>query len=459
MNQGNLSRRGFLARSLAGLIGAGLPAWYAQELVAAEQLRAAQQPRRFGPNDNLLIGCIGIGSPQSRGRAILGDAVRQKGVRCVAVCDVDARHRDAALKYKQVEKNCAGFSDYRELLKRKDINAVLIATPDHWHALIATAALRAGKDVYCEKPLSLTVVEGRAIASVAAKTGRIFQVGSQQRSDTRFRLACELVRNGRLGRIRTVETRIGSNPRSPVLPKVAPPKGLDWDFWRGPTPAVDYVELTKGKHTYTRCHYEFRWWYDYSGGKVTDWGAHHNDIAQWGLGMDGSGPVEVEGSGTAPDKGPNQYNCHPDFNITYTYGKGAANGVRLICTSKGENGVRFEGEKGQWIFVSRGVIRASDEKLLKEPLGKNATRLYVSSDHMGNFIDCIRGTNKEHKLPICTAEIGHRSVTVCHIGNIAVRTGLKLRWDPIKERFVGANAKEANGWLSRAYRAPWKLET
>src|SRR5262249_28210765 len=185
-------------------------------------------------------------------------------------------------------------------------------------------------------------------------------------------------------------------------------------------------------------------------------GAHHNDIAQWGLGMDNSGPVQVEGTGTPPAKEANRYNCHPHFEITYTYGKGAANGVRLICRSKGKNGVKFTGEDGKGIFVDRGSITASDEKLLKEPLAKNATRLYASTSHMGNFIDCIRGTNKEHKHPICTAEIGHRSVTVCHIGNIAVRTGMKLRWDPVKERFAEA---KANDWLSRAYRGPWKLET
>src|SRR5262249_36813423 len=207
------------------------------------------------------------------------------------------------------------YTDFRELLDRKDINAVTIAVPDHWHALIAIDALRKGKDVYCEKPLTLTIAEGKALVKVAQQTGRVFQVGSQQRSDSRFRLACELVRNGRIGKVQRVETRIGGNPTSPPLPKVDPPKELDWDFWLGPTPKVDYVELVQGNHTYTRCHYEFRWWYDYSGGKMTDWGAHHNDIAQWGLGTDDGGPVAAEGEGKEPPREPNRYNCHPTFKV------------------------------------------------------------------------------------------------------------------------------------------------
>jgi predicted dehydrogenase len=455
MHQGNLSRRGFLQRSLAALtVGAGLPAWYAREVQAIEQEKAAQAVKAQA-NGRIVMGAIGIGSPQSRGRGIASDALNAgKGnVTYVAVCDVDGRHlRTATEDMKKRNQEVQGYKDFRDLLDRKDINAVTIATPDHWHTLIAIDALRKGKDVYCEKPLTLTVAEGQALLKVAKGTGRIFQVGSQQRSDNRFRLACELVRNGRIGKVKTVETRIGANPTSPSLPKVDPHKELDWDFWLGPTPKVDYVELAKGKSTYTRCHYEFRWWYEYSGGKMTDWGAHHNDIAQWGLGMDESGPVAVEGTGDAPSKEPNSYNCHPNFKITYTY----ANGTQLVCTSGGENGVKFIGEDGKWIFVSRGKIEASDgdaktSKLLTEPLPKDAVRLYVSTSHMGNFLECL----KSRKPTICTAEIGHRSVTVCHIGVIALRTGKKLKWDPVKERFDDAGA---NMMLSRPMRAPWKLE-
>jgi predicted dehydrogenase len=455
MERGNLSRRGFLQRSLAGLTAAGLPVWAANKV--------------GGANDKIVMGAIGIGSPQSRNRAITNEARRDKNVQYIAVCDVDETHRDRAAQ--ELGGEVKKYKDFRELLDNKDINAVTIATPDHWHALIAIDALRKGKDVYCEKPLTLTIAEGIAVTKVAKETGRIFQVGSQQRSDARFRLACELVRNGRIGKVTRVETRIGTNPTSPELPVAEVPKGLDWDFWLGPTPKVDYVELKKDNRTFTRGHYEFRWWYDYSGGKMTDWGAHHNDIAQWGLGMDGNGPIAVEGEGAAPPKEVNRYNCHPTFKVTYTYG----NGVPLVCahaqldgapdpketkktgadgkevTVRHDNGVLFVGEGGKWIFVNRGTIVASDPKLIDEPLPADATRLYTTTGHMANFLDGVR----TRKPTICTAEVGHRSVTVCHLGAIALRTGKKLKWDPVKQELDDA---EANKMLSRPMRAPWKLE-
>jgi hypothetical protein len=251
------------------------------------------------------------------------------------------------------------------------------------------------------------------------------------------------------------------------------PEGLNWDFWLGPTPKVAYIQDSKSKDHFppSRCHYQFRWWYEYSGGKMTDWGAHHNDIAQWGLGMDGSGPIAVEGMGNPPPKEPNRYNCHTQFKVTYTY----AGGAQLICTpgqmsgapdprattridrngkerKEGhDNGILFVGENGKWIFVNRSIITASEESLLKEPLPSSAERLFVSKDHMGNWRDCLRSRQR----PICDVEIGYRSVTVCHIGNIAIRIGKKLKWDPVKEHF---DDPEANTWLSRPMRSPWKLE-
>jgi len=442
MEQGNLSRRGFLSRSMAGLtVGAGLPLWYAREVLDTQQAHAAETGTVRGPNDKIVMGAIGIGSPKSRGSAIMNDAIREKNVEFVAVCDVDAAHRDKAAGAvdKVFGKKCDKYADFRELLARKDIDAVTIATPDHWHAIIAIAALKAGKDVYCEKPMTLTVEEAIAVEKVAKATGRVFQVGSQQRSDARFRMACELVRNGRLGKVQRVETRIGANPKGGPFKVQAPPAGLDWDMWQGPTPSVDYVT--------ERCHYEFRWWYEYSGGKITDWGAHHNDIAQWGLGMDESGPVAIEASGVAPSKDPHSYNTHPDFEIKYTYASGAV----VACMSKGENGIKFEGEDGKWIFVSRGKIDASDKALLSEALPSSATKLYNSPRHMGNFLTCVR----ERKSPICNAEVGASSVIVCHVGGIALRSGKKLAWDPAKRQFADA---EMNSWLSRPMRAPWKLE-
>ncbi|MBX6316263.1 MAG: Gfo/Idh/MocA family oxidoreductase [Isosphaeraceae bacterium] len=444
MLKGNLSRRGFIERTTAALTLAGLPSWFARaEAIAADQ--EAKPAEAKGP---ILMGAIGTGS---RGQGVMQEA-QKKGAQFVAVCDVDARHRKQAIeKLRKAgnESNIDEYNDFRELLDRKDIQAVTIVTPDHWHTLIAIEAMKRGKDIYCEKPLTLTVAEGIALVKVARAKNPVFQVGSQQRSDRRFRLACELVRNGRLGKIKTVETRIGKNPEGGPYPTAPVPEGLDWNFWLGQTPEVDYVER--------RCHYEFRWWYEYSGGKVTDWGAHHNDIAQWGLGMDGSGPVAIESEFTLPKHmEPNCYNCPPDFTITYTYAENASkycDGTKLVCTGAGENGVKFIGENGDWIFVNRSKIEASDPKLLDEPLSEGAIRLYKSDDHMRNFLDCVRS----RETPICPAEVGHRSVTVCHLGNISMRLGgRKLVWDPQQERFFGDAL--AQQMLSREMRAPWKLE-
>jgi predicted dehydrogenase len=470
LHKGNLSRRGFLQQSTAGLAAAGLPLWYAREIVAAQD---EQKDKKPSANDRITLGVIGSGD---RSKQLIGDLGRHKNqVQILACCDVDRRHRNevAGIVKQRWGNECAAYEDFRELCARKDIQAVLVVTPDHWHTLPTICAMKSGKDVYCEKPLTLTVVEGQALVKVAGTTGRVLQTGSQQRSDGRFRMACELVRNGRIGKVVRVETRIGDNPNCPPLPVHPVPEGLNWDFWLGPTPKVDYVQDPKSKEKFppSRCHYQFRWWYEYSGGKMTDWGAHHNDIAQWGLGTDGTGPVAIAATATPPPKETNRYNCHTNFKITYTY----ANGATVVCTpgklagapdkdgtrTKGRdgkerrddhgNGVLFVGESGAWIFVNRGLISASDEKLLKEPLPSSATRLYVSNDHMGNWLKCLRSREK----PICDVEVGHRSVTVCHLGNIAVRSGKSLKWDPSKEQF---DDSEANQWLGREMRAPWKLE-
>ena len=324
----------------------------------------------------------------------------------------------------------------------------MVVTPDHWHTLISAAAMRAGKDVYCEKPLTLTVNEGKHLVRVGQMTNKILQTGSQQRSEYggRFRLAAELVRNGRIGTVETIETRIGTNPVGGPFEVRDVPESLNWNFWLGPTPQVPYVR--------ERCHYTFRWWYDYSGGKMTDWGAHHNDIAQWALGMDNSGPVLVEHvSSTAPSTNNRSYNCHPQFEVRYTYanGENGANGTVLRCMSNGQNGIRFNGTNGRWIFVHRGGISASDPALLRDPLGEDATRLEVSNNHIGNFLQCVRN----RRQPICNVNVGHRSVSVCHIGTIAIRRRERLRWDPQREQFVGNEA--ANAMLSREMRAPWRL--
>ncbi len=417
------------------------------------------------------MGAIGIGSPASRQLAIYGAAKGHKGIEYVAACDVDKRHLDRGLAIMKKDGfDAKGYEDFRQLLDDPAINAVTIAVPDHWHALIAIEAMRKKKDVYCEKPLTLTIDEGKALVKVAKDTGRVFQVGSQQRSEFggRFRLACELVRNGRIGKVKQVETRVGGNPTCAPIPKVDVPAGLNWDFWLGPAPMADYVERKQGDRMVNcRTPYEFRWFYEYSGGKMTDWGAHHNDIAQWGLGMDGSGPVAVEAEGKEPSKDPNAYNVHPTFKITYTY----ANGAKLICSNtmlpdatRRQHGRQAEGARQRRAVPRRRTtngssstaasITASDKKLIDEPPGKDWVALQdTHNDHMGNFLDAVR--KGDPKLCICTPEVGHRSVTVCHLGNIALRSGKKLKWDPVKEEFDDA---EANKWLRREMRAPWKLE-
>lgn len=437
------SRRGFLDRTTGALLAAGLPAWFAREVVADDEAKKAQAPRRkVGPNDQVLLGLIGCGG---RGVDVLKDALKDQGVKLVALCDPDAGRRDWAAEV-AVEKGAKAeeiqkYHDFRELVARDDLDAVIVATVDHWHALTSIAAMKYGCDVYCEKPLALTIAEGQAMVKATHKYDRIFQTGNMQRSYGRYRLACELVRNGRIGKIHTVEARIGENPVGGPFPIAEAPKNLDWDLWKGPTADVPYIK--------ERCHYEFRWWYEYSGGKLTDWGAHHNDIAQWGLGKDDTGPTRVTATGKAPTKDAQSYNCHPHFAVTYEYD----DGVRLVTTSDGENGNRFIGEDG-WIFVSRERIEASDPKLLSEPLGKDAVRLYNSSNHMGNFLEGVR----TRKRPICDVEIGHRSANVCHLGSIALRLGIPLQWDPKAELFTGPYAEKGNAMIAREYRSPWKLE-
>src|SRR5262245_58690625 len=479
MQRGNLSRRGFLTRSVGALTAAGLPLWYAKENVAFAQ-EAASRARAVGANDRLHMGAIGTGTNRThrtgnqplrgeRGYHIMHDAMRQNGVQVIAVADCDLPNALFAAQSVRTasqggSRDCQIYEDYRRLLENRNIDAVTIGTPDHWHATVAIAAMRAGKDVYCEKPLTLTIDEGKALVRVARETGKILQTGTQQRTEMagRFRLASELVRNGRIGHVRQITTLIGANPTGGPFPAQPVPDGLNWDFWLGPTPREQY--------TTNRCHYEFRWWYQYSGGKMTDWGAHHNDIAQWALNMDESGPVSVQGHGTAPSTDPNSFNCHPSFEVTYTYANGSngTGGTRLVCRDgppenfvarnggrPHDNGVLFEGDDNKWIFVSRGTVIASDRRLIDEPLPPNSTRLPTAPNHMANFMECVRS----RRQPISNVSVGHRSVTVCHLGNIAIRffPNQRLTWDPREERFTGEHAEEANRHLSRPYREGYAL--
>ena len=396
------------------------------------------------PSDKVVVGSIGTGD-LGRRHHLEHMLLPNPRIEMAAVCDVDRKHRELAaqLVLDKANRRVDIYKDFRQLCDRQDIDAVLIAVPDHWHALIAIYAMESGKDVYCEKPLTLTIDEGKQMVATARRYGTVLQTGSQQRSNARFCLACELVRNGKIGKLARVDTHIGDIDSGQWQPATTPPPELDWNFWLGPAPYADYSP--------NRCHYQFRWFSDYSGGKMTDWGAHHNDIAQWGIGADGSGPVKVKGTGKYHENGP--HDVPGGFDVQYTY----AGGVELHCHSGGENGIKFTGSDG-WVFVSRGRIelQLGDKNWKKyEDITKEfnpdsfATKLYKSQHHHNNWLDCIQSRER----PICDVEIGHRSVTVCHLGNLAIKLGRELNWDPDKEQFVGD--EQANLLSSKPKRAPW----
>jgi predicted dehydrogenase len=423
-------------------LATALPDWFVE---SSSQAFA----QATSPNERpkvALIGCGGMGTFDAKFAEKFGDIV--------AICDVDESRLDAA---RQHFKNAKTFADYREVCDLAGVDVVINGTPDHWHTLINLRALESGKDVYSEKPLTLTIDEGKRLVAAVKQTGRVLQTGSQQRSDKTFRLACELVRSGRVGKVERVRVWLPSGLHGGPFAEKPVPKGLDWDFWQGQTPEVAYVP--------ERCHVTFRYWWDYSGGTMTDWGAHHNDIALWGLGKDRSGPVSVEGAARVePVKG--GYTAASQYSVKYVY----EDGVEHLCNSTTANGwagsvegepgpgekyhgVQFEGPEG-WIYVSRGgTLEASDPELISTPLLADAERLYASDDHMGNFFDCV----KSRKPPIADAEIGHRSASLCHLGVIAIRLGRKLTWDPTAETFK--DDAEATGLLAREMRKRYTYET
>ncbi len=479
----SLSRRGFMSSSVAGLTAAGLPLWFANQFTASAIAAQADAEKPTSANDKLQLGWIGIGSPSSRAFQVYGSTKDFKQLEHVAVCDVDSRHLyRAATKFKEDNKlEPHQFANFRDVVDRDDIDIVVVATPDHWHAEIAIAAMLKGKDVYCEKPLTLTIEESLQLMKVQKQTGRVLQTGSQQRTEFGglFRVAAEVVRSGAIGKIETIECRIGENPVSGAIEEAAVPTALDWEQWLGPTAKVPYrLQKTAIGHdldnkTPTNCHYNFRWFQAYSGGKMTDWGAHHIDIAQWCMNMDGSGPNKVvcESMSEVYDKG-DGYDWPKDFRIKMSY----ANGVDVFVMSKGgtkvdglisskgtkrdvssdENGVLIQGEQGT-VFVGRNLLLASKKELLDNP-PKLDKPLYdkITTNHFGNFLDCV----KSRKDPICSATVGGGSVIICHLGVIALQMGVgkELTWDPAKYQFTGANAEAANSRIARVRRTgPIKL--
>jgi myo-inositol 2-dehydrogenase/D-chiro-inositol 1-dehydrogenase len=458
------NRRDFL-RSTAALGAAGtiVPYWLTGQNARAEESTAKNDRPHVA-----LIGCGGRGSDDSRAAARFGEIV--------AVCDVDRLQAERAKASFAAKADI--YQDYRKLLERKDVDVVVNGTPDHWHTAVNVAACKAGKDVYTEKPLTLTIDEGKILCEVVGQTGRIVQVGTQQRSERQFQTAVELVRNGRIGKLRQVWVALPYfSTKGGPYPTTTVPEPLNWDMYQGQAPLHEYCRQ--------RTHANFRWWYEYAGGIVTDWGNHHMDIAHWGMDCERTGPTSIEARAIFPNpKGTDYYNTPDRFFSRMIYPGGvellyfAALGERLLygevekheattpeqvaylfgndvpeeIKTFNRNGIMFIGQQGR-VFVNRGGVYGKPAEELKEnPLPADAWRVYPNKDHMGNLFECV----KSRKPPASTVEVQHRTVTACHLTNISLRLGRKLTWDPEKQQIVGD--QEANGWLKRKQRAPYMVE-
>lgn len=456
----NISRRKFLESSAkitaTSIAFAGFPA-----IVPAHVFG------KNAPSNRINVGAIGTGRI-SRGHDMPG-VWKNDMATVMAVCDLDTKRAEEGKqlvnKYysEKSGKPYDGvkvYHDYNELLQNKDIDAVLISTPDHWHALIAIAAAKAGKHIYLQKPTSLTIEEGRALSDVVQKAGVTFQIGSQQRSSTQFRYAAELVRNGRIGQLKSVYVGLPGDPSGEEEPEMPIPRNLNYDMWLGSTPEVYYTE----KRVHPQEGYDRPGWLrceQFGAGMITGWGAHHLDSAHWGMDTELTGPVEVWGKAAFPTQG--LWDVHGIFKTEAIY----ANGIKMVVSNELPNGIKFEGSEG-WIFVTRGNYRAtasdpvagevkpldaSDPKIIQSVIGPNEIHLYESSNHHGNWLECIR-SGKETIAPV---EVAHRACSACLIHHIAMKLDRKVYWDPIKEKFK--NDEEANKMLSRTQRSPYIIKT
>jgi predicted dehydrogenase len=414
-------------------------------LILRSSLRAAET----SPNNRINLGFIGTGT---QGRGLMGGFLGRSNACVVAVSDVDTTRRENAKSIVEhhyadattagTYKGCTGYPDFRELLARKDIDGVVIATPDHWHALISIAAARAGKDLYCEKPMAHTILEGRAMVKAVRSHKRVLQVGSMQRSSSEFLAACEMIRNGVIGTVDKADVSVGGPARDCDLPGETDEPGLDWGFWLGPAPMRPYNSILSPRGVH-KGFPNWRNYKEYAAGMVGDWGAHHFDIVQWAFGFDETGPVEI-----IPAEDPKA-----------THGVKLRYATGLEVTHTDGNGITFYGDKGK-IFVTRNKFQLwlgdklqTDEyqTLVKDLLPANAIRLYKSGDHQGDWLNSMH-TRKD---PICNVETGHRTATVCSLVNLAYYHGQRLKWDPKRERFVDGTGNRE--WLGREYRKPWKL--
>jgi len=456
MNQQTSDRRTFLKKAAATTLA----------LPTLVRSSALGKTGTVAPSERITMGFIGLGGMGTNNmRAFLA----HNDVQVRAVCDVVKASNQYGHWYKKgwngawfgreparqivddhygrrtasgVAKDCGAYVDFREIIARDDIDAVCITTPDHWHAIPAIMAAAAGKDVYCEKPMSLTIAEGRAMVEAVQRYGTVFQTGTQRRSSQQFRFICELIRNGRIGKLKRALVAIGANNKQAPTSDWKPmpvPEWLDYNMWLGPAPWVPYHK--------DRCLYNFRFGLDYSGGQTTNLGAHGIDLVQWANGTDGTGPVEVEDlGGEYPSDGLFTTPTKVHFRARY------ANGAELICKTQKNEMYRFEGTEG-WIEAPTysNDFTCSPESLKTSAIGPGETHLYESNDHHRNFLDCIK-TRGRTAAPV---EVGHGSVTICHLGNIAMKLQRKLRWDPGTERFTDSD--EANQMLSKPMRGPWRL--
>ncbi len=436
-----MTRREFLKSSAAVAAGGAALAGFPTIVQAS----ALGKDGTVAASDRIVMAGIGFGM---MGFPNMESLLEKPEVQWVAVCDLDdeplGQARDIVNK-KYGNKSCATYKDFRALFARGDLDAVSIAVPDHWHALLSIAAAKAGLDVYGEKPLSHDLREGRAMVDAVTRYGRVWQTGSWQRSVAQFHQAAELVRNGRLGKIHRIEVGLpeghydfkGTFGQETMGP---PPAGFDYDFWLGPAPYAAYCPA--------RVHMNWRWNLDYGGGQLMDWIGHHLDIAHWGMGWDYAGPVSIEGTGEWPTTG--IYNSPTRYYATATY----ADGTPVILAGGHDEiraGTKWLGERG-WLWVNRDGIEAEPASLLREPIGPGEIHLVRSRDHYRNFIDAV----KSRALTIAPIEIAHRSASVGHLACIAIQTGRKIKWDPATEKIIGD--PDAERLLGRAYRAPWRLD-
>jgi predicted dehydrogenase len=434
----NQNRRTFLKRASAAAVGViGLPHILPSTVFGKSGAVA--------PSNRIRIGCIGVGNMGSYNMSAF---LEKPEAEIVAICDVDEKRRKesiATVEKKSGKKGCVGYNDFREMLNRTDLDAVSIATPDHWHALLAVAAAQRGLDIYGEKPLAFSIAEGRAIVDAVQRYSIVWQTGSWQRSVRNFRYACELVRNGRIGKVHTVRVGLPNgysiDEQGGYLP-VPPPKGFDYEMWLGPSPRVPY--------TPNRCHWNFRWISDYSGGQLTDWAGHHCDIAQWGMGTEMTSPIEIEGVAEFPKAEDGLFDTATKYRFECKFKEGFTMIVADRTQQPKGMGVQFEGTDG-WIWVDRDGLDASPKSLISSVIGPEEIHLYRSDDHHQNFLDCVRSRAET----ITPARIAHRSIMIGHLGLIAMKLGRKVRWDPEAERFI--NDPEADRLLSRPMRSPWHL--